>query len=97
EDGVGAEAVAGLRRLRRRSPLARSAQSFADDIAKHLRVTSTDAPLGYLDQNRTNREDAVHPAATGHGEDAVHPADRGHGQDTASRTKLAERPEAPAR
>ncbi len=50
DDRLGAEAVAGLRRLRRRSPLARSAQSFADDIAKHLRVTSPSAPLGYLDR-----------------------------------------------
>lgn len=48
EDHIGAEAVAGLRRLRRRSPLARSIQSFADDIAKHLRVASPEAPLGYV-------------------------------------------------
>lgn len=47
-DPVGAEAVAGLRRLKRRSPLARSARSFADDLVKHLRVTSQSAPLGYL-------------------------------------------------
>lgn len=51
EDRIGAEAVAGLRRLRRRSPLARSVQSFADDIAKHLRVTNPSAPLGYLDSD----------------------------------------------
>ena len=50
EDRLGADAVAGLRRFRRRSPLARGAQSFADDIAKHLRVTSPSAPLGYLER-----------------------------------------------
>lgn len=50
DDQVGAEAVAGLRRLRRHSPLARSAQSFADDIAKHLRVSSAADPLGYLEE-----------------------------------------------
>ncbi len=48
EDRLGADAVAGLRRLRRRSPLARSVQTFADDIAKHLRIASPTEPLGYL-------------------------------------------------
>ena len=48
DDHLGAEAVAGLRGLRRRSPLARSTRSFAEDIAKHLRVASPAEPLGYL-------------------------------------------------
>ncbi len=48
DDRLGADAVAGLRRLRRRSPLARSVQSFADDIAKHLKIASPAEPLGYL-------------------------------------------------
>ena len=48
DDPGGAEAVAGRRRLRRHAPLARSVQSFADDIAKHLRVASPDDPLAYL-------------------------------------------------
>ncbi len=56
DDQIGAEAVAGLRRLRRHSPLARSAQSFADDIAKHLRVSSAHDPLGYLEEPRRTPE-----------------------------------------
>lgn len=52
EDRPGAEAVAGLRRLRRHSPLARSAQSFADDVVKHLRVAPAEAPLAYLRDER---------------------------------------------
>lgn len=48
EDRVGAEAVAGFRRFRRRSPLARSARAFAEDLAKHLRVSDADDPLSYL-------------------------------------------------
>ncbi len=48
DDPTGAEAVAGRRRLRRHAPLARSVQSFADDITKHLRVAPVDDPLAYL-------------------------------------------------
>lgn len=48
DDEAGAEAVAGLRRFRRQSPLARAARTFADDVAKHLRVTSQESPLGYM-------------------------------------------------
>lgn len=48
EDKVGAEAIAGLRRLKRHAPLARSIQSFADDVSKHLRVAPDGSPLGYL-------------------------------------------------
>jgi hypothetical protein len=47
-DPDGADGVAGVRKLRRRSPLARSAASFADDLARHLRTgprLATDAPL----------------------------------------------------
>ncbi len=50
DDRVGAEAVAGLRRLRKHSPLARSARSFAEDIAKHLRVAPPYRPLAYLEE-----------------------------------------------
>ncbi len=57
DDRVGAEAIAGLRRLRRHAPLARSAQSFADDIAKHLRVASADAPFDYLDPARSRPDE----------------------------------------
>jgi hypothetical protein len=70
EDQVGAEAVAGLRRLRRHSPLARSVQSFADDIVKHLRVARADAPLAYLQDQRLVAATApaapAPPAANGH-------------------------------
>lgn len=52
DDRNGAEAIAGRRRLRRHSPLSRSVQSFADDIAKHLRVASVDDPLAYLHPER---------------------------------------------
>lgn len=55
-DRAGADAVAGLSKMRRRSPLARSAQSFADDVVKHLRVSRADAPLDYL-QHRPGRDD----------------------------------------
>lgn len=48
DDAPGADAVAGRRRQRRVAPLARSVRSFADDIAKHLRVAPVDNPLGYL-------------------------------------------------
>ncbi|MEM7273167.1 MAG: hypothetical protein AAF547_08825 [Actinomycetota bacterium] len=51
DDPPGAEAVAGLRRFRRRSPLARSTHAFAEDLAKHLRVSDAEAPLRYLDPN----------------------------------------------
>lgn len=47
-DQVGAEAVAGFRKFRRRSPLARTANAFAEDLAKHLRVSDADDPLAYL-------------------------------------------------
>lgn len=56
EDPVGAEAVAGLRKFRRRSPLARSAHAFADDLSKHLRVSDADAPLSYLDEDSGYRD-----------------------------------------
>ncbi|MGH1489766.1 MAG: hypothetical protein ACRBK7_10280 [Acidimicrobiales bacterium] len=56
EDRVGAEAVAGLRRLRKHSPLARSAQSFAEDLAKHLRIASISRPLGYLEDEASSAE-----------------------------------------
>ncbi len=57
EDPVGAEAVAGLRKFRRRSPLARSAHAFAEDLAKHLRVSDADAPLSYLDEPPPSRHE----------------------------------------
>ena len=63
DDRAGAEAVAGLRRLRRHSPLARSAQSFADDIVKHLRVASADAPMAYLRDERLLAVAAPGPTA----------------------------------
>lgn len=49
EDPLGAEAAAGLRRFRRRAPLVRSANAFAQDLAKHLRVSDAEAPLRYLE------------------------------------------------
>ena len=52
EDRSGADAVAGRRRLRRHAPLSRSVRSFADDIAKHLRVAPADDPLAYLKPDR---------------------------------------------
>ena len=48
DDGDGAQAVAGRRRIRRQAPLSRAVQSFADDIAKHLRVARDDDPMAYL-------------------------------------------------
>ncbi len=59
EDRSGAEAIAGRRRLKRHSPLSRSVQSFADDIAKHLRVAPVDDPLAYLHPERS--ADQVEP------------------------------------
>jgi hypothetical protein len=50
DDRTGAEAVAGLRRLRKHSQLARTARSFAEDIAKHLRLASGPEPLSYLEE-----------------------------------------------
>lgn len=48
DDRSGAAAIAGRRRPRRHDPLARSIQTFADDVALHLRVASATDPLAYL-------------------------------------------------
>ncbi len=82
EDGNGADAIAGRRRLRRHAPLSRSVQSFADDIAKHLRVASVDDPLAYLHPERSTTrrardapdEPEDHAAALATGEPAREPA-----------------------
>jgi hypothetical protein len=58
-DPVGAEAVAGLRKLKRRSPLARTARSFADDVVKHLRVSAPSAPMAYLGPQEPSPVDPV--------------------------------------
>ena len=63
DDRNGADAVAGRRRLRRHAPLSRSVHSFADDIAKHLRVASADDPLAYLHPERPGQPVAVAVAA----------------------------------
>jgi hypothetical protein len=70
DDHLGAEAVAGLRSLRRRSPLARSTRSFAEDIAKHLRVASPAEPLSYLHDGPTQ---VPAPAPNGNSEPPAEP------------------------
>ncbi len=97
-DPIGAQAVAGLRRIRRRSPLARSARSFADDLVKHLRVSSPSAPLSYLppdlqagppvepvdDAGGSSPAEGSSAVEWGSGRSGTHSADSASDLDTAS-------------